>query len=81
VNHAVTVACLEGVFKSKRHPLSPRAKIDIQTVIENWHQKGVRIRAPTGEARMDSYLTDIVFVVVAILVFLLALRQKPKVEK
>jgi hypothetical protein len=30
---------------------------------------------------MDSYLTDIVFVVVAILVFLLALRLKPKVEK
>jgi hypothetical protein len=30
---------------------------------------------------MDSYLTDIVFVVVAIFVFLLALRQKPKVEK
>jgi hypothetical protein len=30
---------------------------------------------------MDSYLTDIVFVVVAILVLLLALRQKPKVEK
>jgi|KBSMisStaDraftv2_1062788.scaffolds.fasta_scaffold566648_1 hypothetical protein len=30
---------------------------------------------------MDSNLTDIVFVVVAILVFLLALRQKPKVEK
>jgi hypothetical protein len=30
---------------------------------------------------MDSYLTDIVFVVVAILVFLLALRQKSKVEK
>jgi hypothetical protein len=27
---------------------------------------------------MDSYLTDIVFVVVAILEFLLALRQKPK---
>ena len=55
--------------------------IDIQTVTENWHQKGVRIRAPTREARMDSYLTDIVFVVVAILVVLLALRQKPKVEK
>jgi hypothetical protein len=34
--------------------------------------------APTREARMDSYLTDIVFVAVAILVFLLALRQKPK---
>ena len=30
---------------------------------------------------MDSYLTDIVFVVVAILVVFLALRQKPKVEK
>jgi hypothetical protein len=30
---------------------------------------------------MDSYQTDIVFVVVAIVVFLLALRQKPKVEK
>jgi hypothetical protein len=81
VNHAVTVACLEGVFKSKRHP-SPTTKSDIQTAIENWHQKGVRIRCPNSrEARMDSYLTDIVFVVVAILVFLLALRQKPKVEK
>jgi len=30
---------------------------------------------------MDSYQTDIVFVVLAIVVFLLALRQKPKVEK
>ncbi len=30
---------------------------------------------------MDSYQTDIVFVLVAIVVFLLALRQKPKVEK
>jgi hypothetical protein len=30
---------------------------------------------------MDSYLTDIAFVVVVILVFLLALRLKPKVEK
>ena len=82
MNHAVTAACLEGVFKSKRHPLAPRTKIDVQTVIENWHQKGVRIRCPNPrEALMDSNLTDIVFVVVAILVFLLALRQKPKVEK
>jgi hypothetical protein len=30
---------------------------------------------------MDSYQTDIVFVLVAIAVFLLALRQKPKVDK
>ena len=30
---------------------------------------------------MDSYQTDIVFVLVAIVVFLLALRQKPKVDK
>jgi hypothetical protein len=30
---------------------------------------------------MDSYQTEIVFVLVAIVVFLLALRQKPKVEK
>ncbi len=30
---------------------------------------------------MDSYQTAIVFVVVVIVVFLLALRQKPKVEK
>ena len=30
---------------------------------------------------MDSYQTDIVFVLVAIVVFLLALRQRPKIEK
>jgi hypothetical protein len=30
---------------------------------------------------MDSCQIDMVFVVVAIVVFLLALRQKPKVEK
>jgi len=78
----VPAACLEGVCKSKRHTLAPKTKSDIQTVIEIWHQKGVRIRCPNPrEALMDSNLTDIVFVVVAILVFLLALRQKPKVEK
>jgi hypothetical protein len=64
-------------------PLTPRRIIDIQTFVENWHQKGeVRIRAPKcREARMDSCQIDMVFVVVAIVVFLLALRQKPKVEK
>ena len=62
--------------------LTPRRIIEIQTVVDNWHQRGKFGYGPQcREARMDGHQIDMVFVVVAIVVFLLALRQKPKVDK